>query len=91
MTTKTVTIDEAGTTLTQLIAELEAGRVSEIVVARGQEPVAKLVPVQTMKELDILMRERRRRSNGSMKGKFELGPEFFEPLPKEELEAWGIE
>ena len=25
---------------------------------------------------------------GSMKGRVEIGPEFFEPLPDEEIEAW---
>lgn len=84
MASKTVTIHEAKTTLSKLIAELEAGGVTEIVVARGKQPVAKLVPLLTMKE-------RRARSFGSMKGKFEIGPEFFEPLPAEELKLWGIE
>lgn len=84
MISKTVTIHEAKTTLSKLIAELESGSVQEIVVARDKEPVARLVPMLSMKE-------RRARSFGAMKGKFEIGPEFFEPLPEEELKLWGIE
>ena len=30
-----------------------------------------------------------RRKAGSMKGKIEITDAFFEPLPPEELEAWG--
>jgi hypothetical protein len=27
---------------------------------------------------------------GILKGTLEVGPEFFEPLPTEELDAWGV-
>ena len=37
-----VTIHTAKTTLSQLLARVEAGE--EIILARGKEPVAKLVP-----------------------------------------------
>lgn len=30
-----------------------------------------------------------RRTFGRFKGAFAIGPEFFEPLPDEELRAWG--
>ena len=30
----------------------------------------------------------RRRGYGSMKGQFEVGDAFFEPLPEDELKAW---
>jgi antitoxin (DNA-binding transcriptional repressor) of toxin-antitoxin stability system len=40
---KTVTIHEAKTHLSRLIAEVEAGE--EIVLARGQTPVAKLIAI----------------------------------------------
>ena len=39
---KTVTIYTAKTTLSQLLARVEAGE--EIVLARGKQPIAKLVP-----------------------------------------------
>jgi hypothetical protein len=32
---------------------------------------------------------KRPREFGAYKGKFSVGPEFFEPLSEEELEAWG--
>jgi hypothetical protein len=28
------------------------------------------------------------RKPGALKGKIKIGPEFFEPLPPEELEGW---
>jgi prevent-host-death family protein len=71
-----VSIHAAKTNLSRLIARAEAGE--EIVIARGRKPVAKLVPIVPKKK----------RMPGSMRGKFTLGPEFFEPLPPEELEPW---
>jgi len=73
-----VTIHAAKTHLSQLIARVEAGE--EIVIARGDKPVAKLVPVECAKPKRVF---------GSMRGVVgKLGPEFFEPLPPEELEGW---
>lgn len=43
-----VTIHTAKTTLSQLIARVEAGE--EILLARGKQPVAKLVPLQPKRE-----------------------------------------
>jgi prevent-host-death family protein len=73
----TVTVHVAKTTLSQLLARVEAGE--EIVIARDKTPVAKLVPIKTTKP---------RRRFGSMRGKISIGPEFFEPLPEEELKRW---
>jgi prevent-host-death family protein len=73
---KTVTIHKAKTTLSQLIADVEAGE--EVIIARGKEPVAKIVPIL----------KRGKRKFGSMRGKAKVGPEFFDPLPEEELRAW---
>lgn len=74
---KIVTIHKAKTTLSQLIAEAEAGE--EIVLARGKEPIVKLVPVA----------KRGERKFGALKGKIKIGPEFFEPMTEEELREWG--
>ena len=30
-----------------------------------------------------------KREFGSIRGKISIGPEFFEPLPEDELERWG--
>jgi prevent-host-death family protein len=73
----TVTIHAAKTQLSKLIARVEAGE--EVIIARRDKPVARLVPVgQTAPK----------RRFGSMKGKVWVGPEFFEPLPEEELRLW---
>jgi prevent-host-death family protein len=74
---ETITIHKAKTQLSKLIEK--ACRGEEIVIARGKQPVVKLVPVtETLRE----------RTPGAWKGKVKIGPEFFEPLPPEELEGW---
>jgi antitoxin (DNA-binding transcriptional repressor) of toxin-antitoxin stability system len=72
----TYTIDAAKTNLSKLVARAEAGE--EIVLARGKKPVAGIMP--------ILPRPKRR--YGRLKGKGSVGPEFFEPLPEDELKHW---
>ncbi len=74
---KTVTIHAAKTTLSQLLARVEAGE--EIVLARGKEPIAKLVPFRAKPA---------KRRFGALKGVISVGPEFFESLPEQELAAW---
>ena len=74
---KTVTIHTAKTTLSQLLARVEAGE--EIVLARGKEPIAKLVPFRPPAT---------KRRFGALRGNVSIGPEFFDPLPTQELEAW---
>ncbi len=74
-----VTVGEAKTTLSKLIARAEAGE--EIVIARGNVPVVKLVAVAAVVP-------QRRRGLGSMKGLVALDDSFFDPLPDDELDAW---
>jgi prevent-host-death family protein len=73
----TVTIHQAKTNLSRLIARARAGE--EIIIARGDVPVVRLEPVALQ----------RRRKFGAMRGRASIGQEFFEPLPPEELDAWG--
>jgi antitoxin (DNA-binding transcriptional repressor) of toxin-antitoxin stability system len=72
-----ITIETAMTTLSQLLARVEAGE--EIVLARGKEPIAKLVPFRPPAP---------KRRFGALRGIISIGPEFFDPLPPQELEAW---
>jgi prevent-host-death family protein len=72
-----VTIHTAKTTLSQLLARVEAGE--EIVLARGRNPIAKLVPFHP---------PRPGRRFGALRGTIRIGPEFFEPLPETELAGW---
>ncbi len=72
-----VSVHAAKTHLSQLLARVEAGEV--ITIARDKTPVAKLVPVMP----------KAKREFGAMRGKISIGPEFFEPLPKDELDRWG--
>ena len=74
---KTVTIHYAKTNLSRLIEKASHGE--EIIIARGPEPVVRLVPVAASKG---------RRKLGILKGKLQVGSEFFEPLPLDELSRW---
>ena len=73
----TVTIHAAKTNLSRLLARVEAGE--EIILARGKHPIAKLTPY---------VPPRSKRQFGSLRGVVTVGPEFFEPLPEEELAGW---
>jgi prevent-host-death family protein len=74
---KTFTIHEAKTNLSRLIEKACAGE--EVVIARGAEPVVRLVPIVDAKG---------RRQPGELRGKLHVGPEFFEPMTPEELQDW---
>jgi len=70
------TIHQAKTNLSRLIERAERGE--KIVIARGKKPVVRLVPVAP---------PAKERIPGMFKGEFTVGPEFFEPLPPEEMEG----
>lgn len=72
----TVNVLEAKTHLSRLIAEAEAG--GEVIIARGNVPVVRLVPVTP----------KPKRQFGAYAGEFEVTDAFFEPLPDDELAAW---
>ena len=72
-------VHAAKTKLSQLIEQACAGE--EVVIARNNEPVVKLVPVQP----------RPKAQRGTLKGRVVVYDSFFEPMSDEELEAWGLE
>jgi prevent-host-death family protein len=74
---ETITIHKAKTQLSRLIEKACKGE--EIIIARGKQPVVKLVAIE---------KTNGKRTPGAWKGKVKVGPEFFEPLPPEELEGW---
>jgi len=73
-----VTVHQAKTQLSKLIARAEAGE--EIVIARGRQPVVKLTPIE---------KKAPERKFGSMKGLYDIADAFFfDPLPEEELKLY---
>ena len=71
------TIHAAKTHLSKLIKRACAGE--DIIIARGKEPMVRLVPVDAPKP---------KREFGAMRGKVRVDDSFFVPLPQDELDAW---
>ena len=74
------TVHQAKTQLSKLMAAAERGE--EIIIARRDKPAVRLVAVEEAKPARVF---------GSMKGLIDIGPEFFEPLPDDELALWNGE
>lgn len=76
--TEVVNIHQAKTHLSRLLERVHAGE--EIILAKAGKPYARLMPLEP--------------DSGSRRpGRLPdlvVGPEFFEPLPDEELSAWGL-
>ncbi len=72
-----ITIHAAKTNFSKLIARVLAGEI--VVIARGSEPVARLMPLERVKS---------KRKFGALRGKLSVGAAFFEPLPDDELDGW---
>ena len=68
---KTVNVHEAKTHLSRLLERVHAGE--EIVIAKGGEPYARLVPIGS---------SRPQRQAGTLRGKVEISEAFFSPLPE---------
>jgi antitoxin (DNA-binding transcriptional repressor) of toxin-antitoxin stability system len=75
-----VSVHEAKTNLSRLIAEVESG--GEVVITRNNKPVARLVREGPPKKKPLL---------GALEGKvrFDLEDGFFDPLPDEYLGLGG--
>lgn len=78
----TATIFEAKTNLSELVRRAQSGE--EVVITSGRErkPVARLVAI------DPAPASRR---IGFLEGQGDVGPEFFDPLPDDELRLWNGE
>ena len=74
---KVVTIHAAKTHLSRLIEEVTGGE--QVAIARGKDPVARLVPIKPQKKGRVF---------GAMRGRAKVDRRFFAPLPDEEIEAW---
>ena len=72
-----VKVHQAKSDLSRLLAAVEAGE--DIVIARGDTPVARLTAIS---------RPRPQRRFGAYRGRFSVGDAFSEPLPADELAAW---
>jgi prevent-host-death family protein len=75
---KAHTIHAAKTQLSRLIARARRGEV--VVIARGSQPVAKLVGLEDAEP---------KRQFGAMRGRARVGRAFFDRLPDDELTVWG--
>jgi len=73
------TIHLAKTNLSRLIEQAERGE--EVIIARGKQPVVRLVPIAKPPAAKSRF--------GLFKGKFTVPDDFWDPLPKDELDAWG--
>jgi prevent-host-death family protein len=74
------TIHQAKTSLSRLLEEAASGK--EVIIARGKEPVAQLVPIG---------KARRKRQPGSMAGQITYSADAFAPLTDKELKDLGFE
>jgi prevent-host-death family protein len=73
-----VNVHEAKTHFSKLIERVSRGE--EITIARAGKPVAKLVPLPPKVD---------RRTPGSGRGIFLIGPDFDAPLPDDLLDAFS--
>lgn len=72
-----VTVHQAKTQLSKLLEAVERGE--EVIIARGQTPVAEIIPVRKKKfKLGVL--------EGVLTA--EGMPDFFEPMSEEDLRLW---
>ena len=73
----TYTVHQAKTQLSKLIEQAEGGE--DVVIARGDKPAVKLVPVT---------KKHPKRVFGAYEGEFDLPDDFFDPLSEDELAGW---
>jgi prevent-host-death family protein len=74
------TVHQAKTSLSKLIREAEKGE--EVIITRGKDPVAKIVPITSAAK---------DRVPGMFKGQLWSAPDAFDPLTDEEMRELGFE
>ena len=74
------TVHQAKTNLSRLLEQAAAGE--DVVIARGKEPVAKLVATGMV---------RKKRVPGRLEGKISATSDAFAPLSEQELQDLGFE
>ncbi len=74
------TVHEAKTNLSRLLKEASEGK--DVVIARGQKPVARVIAIGEA---------RKKRVPGRLEGKISAVPEAFAPLTEQELRDLGFE
>ena len=74
------TVHQAKTNISRLIKEAQSGK--EVIITRGKDPVAKIVPITSAAK---------KRVPGSMKGLIWSAPDAFDPLTDEEMRELGFE
>jgi antitoxin (DNA-binding transcriptional repressor) of toxin-antitoxin stability system len=82
---QTVTVHDAKTHMSRLLARVEAGE--EFVIARGKKEIAKLISINPV---PVAKRQLGRLRNDS-KGSDPLAYGFWDPMPDDELELWNGE
>ena len=74
MITKTVTIHEAQTQISELLTFALEG--NEVIIAEGDKPLARLAPISSTKK-----KNKKKRVAGLHKGKGWVSEDFDDPLP----------
>ena len=75
-----ISLFEAKTNLSKLVERARRGEEVIITTGRDKKPVARIVAFEHP--------PKKKREPGLSRGAFRVGPEFFEPLPEEDLRLW---
>jgi len=76
------TMFEAKTNLSKLVQLALEGEEVQITTGRERKPVVRIVAIESAPT---------NRRLGFLEGQGEVGPEFFDPLPDDELRLWNGE
>jgi antitoxin (DNA-binding transcriptional repressor) of toxin-antitoxin stability system len=76
------TMFEAKTNLSKLVQRALDGEDVQITTGRERKPVVRIVAIESVPASRRL---------GFLEGQGDVGPEFFDPLPEDELRLWNGE